>query len=866
MDNEAPADSSSLPRYLQDILSRLPDDHAAALCSPNGPSIADTIQLTDRRRRFAYLLLARHRLTQRLAECPGPCPELILDRAKVYEALGYSELALADAYVSYTLCLVALDGPDISDLVPVDSDGEPWPNPPEEGNYDQVNALALKHKYRSLMLLCRSAINLGAQTQAKVWIDEIMVVKKGLRELDGDQTVDKAKDVNEVIEDMREYFTIYEDEAKFQRCVHILKDANHKPTLFGWCQRQVYPWNEHEPDRMSKKALKEINDRLHEAAPDLEVEISTLPTLSLSLERGAQRMSIGESEPNVATLADCSSQLGLFAKKEVKPGTTILKERSVLTGIRPHGEALCDGCAADLEGVDQASRRYCPGCNTPFCSEECQSAAKKGYHAPNMDDYETDEGYPPAEAPFCPGTSGNEDIHNLGRAESSTTPEWDLYFLLLSRTMQMSVTQKVHPLDLFEIKYLWGDFSPTPNVADLSIKSGPKTLPYSVRHHVELPLQWFEILMHSRDRCTPYSATWLEKYDWWIVQTLFAKFRGVADAQQSTWTGKPEVAAVHPLWCLANHSCNPNVTWKPSGVRNLTVVKDRIWERPGQPSFPWEGIRAGEEIWNHYTDVQEKDYRERQARLQAVLGGDCRCSRCAYESRPRPGSARGGPSSGFAFKSTSVFPIRSQPDGPVPTSQAGLSFKTNRRVSPTANRQTTRGVALIPSRPPLLFALFDPTGAVYNPSIAYPYRPAIFNSLTAGLLGSLIPLGVIIASQLFFRSFADYSAAHLGLTYALAAGTCFQIILKKTIGGLRPHFLAVCKPKLVAPGSGLGFNGIMYRVQDVCTGTKSEIDWGIQSFPSGHSEIAFAGLGYLAIYLFTHLRLSDRSRTTKLGF
>ena len=171
---------------------------------------------------------------------------------------------------------------------------------------------------------------------------------------------------------------------------------------------------------------------------------------------------------------------------------------------------------------------------------------------------------------------------------------------------------------------------------------------------------------------------------------------------------------------------------------------------------------------------------------------------------------------------------------------------------------------MIPTHPPLLFPLLDPTGAVYNPSIAYPYRPAIFNSLTAGLLGSLVPVGVILFCQLFFRSFADFSAANLGLAYALATGTCFQIILKKTIGGLRPHFLDVCNPKILPVGSGIGFNGIMYS-RSVCRGDSSRIEWAMQSFPSGHSEITFAGLGYLAIYLFTHLRLADRSRSTKLG-
>ncbi len=178
-------------------------------------------------------------------------------------------------------------------------------------------------------------------------------------------------------------------------------------------------------------------------------------------------------------------------------------------------------------------------------------------------------------------------------------------------------------------------------------------------------------------------------------------------------------------------------------------------------------------------------------------------------------------------------------------------------------------VAKIPTRPTLLFPLLDPTGTVYNPSLAYPYRPAMFNSLTAGLIGGLTPLVVILFCQLYFRSFTDFSAANLGLAYALAAGTCFQIILKKTVGGLRPHFLSVCNPDMSLVRSevpkGVGFGNIMYG-RDVCRGNPSDIDWAFQSFPSGHSKIAFAGFGYLAIYLFTHLRLTDRSRTTKLGF
>lgn len=47
----------------------------------------------------------------------------------------------------------------------------------------------------------------------------------------------------------------------------------------GFVRRELYPWNEHEPDRFSSEALEFLNDEMQQIAPRLEVKIAELPLL-----------------------------------------------------------------------------------------------------------------------------------------------------------------------------------------------------------------------------------------------------------------------------------------------------------------------------------------------------------------------------------------------------------------------------------------------------------------------------------------------------------------------------------------------------------------------------------------------------------
>lgn len=111
--------------------------------------------------------------------------------------------------------------------------------------------------------------------------------------------------------------------------------------------------------------------------------------------------------------------------------------------------------------------------------------------------------------------------------------------------------------------------------------------------------------------------------------------------------------------------------------------------------------------------------------------------------------------------------------------------------------------------------------------------------------------------QIRVRSFWDVNNGILGVLYALITAAVFQVFLKWLIGGLRPHFLAVCKPDVTRirdQYDGTGYNQI-YFTPDICTGDRNTIDDSLESFPSGHTTAAFAGFVYLYLYLNAKLKV-----------
>jgi diacylglycerol diphosphate phosphatase / phosphatidate phosphatase len=144
------------------------------------------------------------------------------------------------------------------------------------------------------------------------------------------------------------------------------------------------------------------------------------------------------------------------------------------------------------------------------------------------------------------------------------------------------------------------------------------------------------------------------------------------------------------------------------------------------------------------------------------------------------------------------------------------------------------------------------SGDVVYPEFAYPLRKNIIPIWAAALLASLIPIFIILCMQIRVRSFWDANNAIIGLLYSLIGAAVFQVFVKWLIGGLRPHFLAVCDPDPSVLGT--GFHSIMFN-RKVCRGKTSDIDDSLESMPSGHSTAAWAGFLYLYFYLNAKLKV-----------
>ncbi|KAJ5086126.1 hypothetical protein N7532_010897 [Penicillium argentinense] len=556
------------------------------------------------------ILQARAEKTAQLYTDPHN-PYLYLDRARLYEQLGFPDLAAADAYRALSLLesVVDPDGCEFHAQKKVDSpendqattfknETEREEEDEDEDEDDEDNAIVpvTQEEYDALIgdvyaILVRNLVLCGCYRDAY----EFGVRGIGLLEAGSAATTV----LNEQMEQVKK---IYRARTKSEAEVELgLIDSALLPAQ-GYARRVLYPWNEHEPDRCAPEELKFLNERLADVAPKCEVRAVALP----ALHAGA------------TDEAEVSVQLGLFAKEDIAADEIILRENSLLTATNRLHDDLCDACNAPLPELSAAEPPVgCEGgcADTIFCSQACHDTAQRVYHGA-----------------IC----GLEDgLESIGKDIPDPKDKADyLYLLLLGRALAMSATQDVDALELPEVKYIWGDFHDFDiNSTSTAQKNDSATLPFSFQLNILQPMRFLEEM-----EIDPYVS--LSRYDTWVLNTLYAKFRGTASGRLSTWDGGPELCAVHPLWCLANHSCDPNVRWEWGGEITFRARHDEetaVWVRT-YPDGKIEakppakgGIAKDQEILNHYCDIG-LPVKERREWASGALGGLCRCDRCVWEA------------------------------------------------------------------------------------------------------------------------------------------------------------------------------------------------------------------------------------------
>ena len=107
------------------------------------------------------------------------------------------------------------------------------------------------------------------------------------------------------------------------------------------------------------------------------------------------------------------------------------------------------------------------------------------------------------------------------------------------------------------------------------------------------------------------------------------------------------------------------------------------------------------------------------------------------------------------------------------------------------------------------------------------------------------------AANLFARAPAHtHHVTLLGLLIAMILSSFLTDVVKNMVGRPRPDLLARCVPAAGTPTASL-------VSVDVCTDTADHhrLHDGWRSFPSGHSSFAFAGLGYLSLFLAGQMRI-----------
>ncbi|XP_055375302.1 phospholipid phosphatase 5 [Condylostylus longicornis] len=132
------------------------------------------------------------------------------------------------------------------------------------------------------------------------------------------------------------------------------------------------------------------------------------------------------------------------------------------------------------------------------------------------------------------------------------------------------------------------------------------------------------------------------------------------------------------------------------------------------------------------------------------------------------------------------------------------------------------------------------------------YVPSVF-LLPAAFV---VPFTVIFINYLINHDRYDFFQANNAVTLSLGLNGVITSLLKIAVGRPRPDFFYRCYPDGNFPTN--------YSME--CTGNTREVNEGRKSFPSGHSSFAFAGFGFVFLYIAAKWNIfNEKGRGNTLG-
>ncbi|XP_047966180.1 lipid phosphate phosphatase 2-like isoform X2 [Salvia hispanica] len=134
--------------------------------------------------------------------------------------------------------------------------------------------------------------------------------------------------------------------------------------------------------------------------------------------------------------------------------------------------------------------------------------------------------------------------------------------------------------------------------------------------------------------------------------------------------------------------------------------------------------------------------------------------------------------------------------------------------------------------------------------LKYPHKNNTVPFWAVVLAAVPLPIFIFLLFYLRQRDVYDLHASILGLLFSDLITGVITDAIKNAVGRPRPDFFWRCFPD--------GQDAYDRWGNVICHGDKHLIMHGHKSFPSGHTSWAFAGLGFLSLYLSGKIKVFDR--------